>query len=349
MSVLVSNDQEVLCSLKKERNRLRELEIVNETANHILHDDPDPVVRFRLLRDVKKALPDTNTLIHARQEMSKSQWILELINEQMEDGSWGRFHSAMKTKGKIVTTEAAVERGLALGLEASDPIFCTTINYLSRLLEGAVDFPDPAERNDRWATGKQPFAAATLARICPTLPILAKTWKLWCTIAERTFASGKYDEEAEVRAHEALTGASVKDSYLVLNNRYQLALLGSHAEKLPKAVESALFDWVWHKSDGVGYLEIPLANRPRRFTAGMLDRLFTSLEILSCFPSWREQGKSMVDWLWEQRNSEGLWDFGPRASMTVYFPLSESWRRKQQRQHDWTTRVLILLREYHDF
>jgi hypothetical protein len=254
----------------------------------------------------------------------------------------------MKTKGKIVTTEAAVERGLALGLEASDPTFHTAINYLSRLLEGTVDFPDPPERNNRWATGKQLFAAATLARICPTLPILDKTWELWATIAEQTFVSGRYDPEAEIRAHETLTGASVKDSYLVLNNRYQLALLGSRAAKLPKAVENALVEWVWHKNDSVGYLEIPLANLPRRFAPGMLDRLFTSLEILSYFPSWHGFADNIIDWLWKQRNSEGLWDFGPRASMSVYFPLSENWRKVKHRQHDWSTRVLAILRNFYD-
>jgi hypothetical protein len=286
-------------------------------------------------------------LIHAKQEMLKSRWILELENKRRADGSWGRFHSAMKTKGNAITTEAAVERGLALGLEDSDQIFLATTNYLSGLLDGTVYFPDPPERNNRWATGKQLFAAATLARISSTLPILDKTWELWATIAEHTFASGRYNPEAEIRAHQMLTGASVKDSYLVLNNRYQLALLGSRAAKLPKAVEYALVDWVWHKDDGVGYLEVPLANLPSRLTAGILDRLFTSLEILSYFPSWRRFANNVIDWLWKQRNSEGFWDFGPRASMSVYFPLSENWRTAEKRRNDWTTRVLALLRNYY--
>ncbi len=254
----------------------------------------------------------------------------------------------MKSKGKTVTTEAAVERGLALGLEASDQIFHRTISYLTSLLEGKAEFPDPPERNNRWATGTQLFTAATLARICPALPILNKPWELWATIAEHTFASGKYNSEAEVRAHEILTGASVRNSYLVLSGRYQLAFLGSRATLLPKALEDALVDWAWHKKDGIGYLEIPLANPPSRFTAGMLDRFFTSLELLSCFPSWRKHAESLVGWLWAQRDSEGLWDFGPRASMSAYFPLSKSWWRSRSRQHDWSTRVLGLLKRFYE-
>ena len=327
-------------------DRLKRFETIEETAHRILQEKPDPVVRFRLLRDVLRLPPDTDMLDNARREMLLSQQILELKNEQKEDGSWGRFHSAIRTKGRIETTEAAVERGLALGLEASDPVFRITISYLSSLLEGSIDFPDPPERNNRWATGKQLFAASTLARICPTLPILDKAWELWATIAKHAFNSGEYDQEAEIQAHQMLTGASVKDSYLVLNNRYQLALLGSRAKKLPRTLENALVNWVWHRTDGVGYLEIPLSNSPILFTSGMLDRLFTSHELLSYFPSWHGLAGNVVDWLWEQRNGEGFWDFGPRASMSCYFPLSNSWRRKLDRQNDWSVRALALLRKY---
>jgi hypothetical protein len=321
---------------------------IEETAHQVLQDAPDPIVRFRLLRDVIKTLPDSDILSIARQEVLSSRWVADLKNKQKEDGGWGRFHSAMKTKDKVATTEAAVERGLALGLEASDPTFQASIEYLSRLLEGRIDFPDPPERNSRWETGKKLFVSATLARICPTLRILDETWDLWATIAEHTFASGRYNNEAEIRAHEMLTGADVKDSYLVLSNRYQLALLGSRASRLPRTIENALVNWVWHKSDGVGYLEIPLANAPSRYTAGMLDRLFTSLELLSCFPSALRLADSLIDWLWKQRNSEGLWDFGPRASFSVCFPLSHSWRTVRQRQHDWSTRVLVLLKRFYE-
>jgi len=328
---------------------MTELELIEDLAFRILRDGCGPVVRFRLLRDVLRVSSGSDELVDAQREMLKSRWVLELEGEQRDDGGWGRFHSAMKSEGKIATTEAAVERGLALGLEASDPVFRSAVGYLSGLLEGSADFPDPPEHNDRWSAGKRLFVASTLARICPTSPILDKTWGLWAEIAERAFSSGRYDSEAEIRAHQMLTGASVKDSYLVLSNRYQLALLGSRASKLSRSLESALVDWVWHKEDGVSYLEIPLSNLSQRFTAGMLDRLFTSLELLSCFPSWRGRNASnVIAWLWASRNSEGFWDFGPRASMSIYFPLSESWRTRKQRQHDWSTRVLSLLRNFYN-
>jgi len=280
--------------------------------------------------------------------MLKSRWVLELKHEQREDGSWGRFHSmGVKAKGKIKTTEVGVRRGLALGLDAADPIFRDTVRYLTRLIQGSTDFPDPPERNDRWPTGKQLFVAATLAQIQPDLQILDEAWNLWANIARRTFASGAYDRDAEIRVHRELTGASVKDSYLLLDNQYTLSLLGSRATRLPNDTEKALVEWVWHKGSGVGYLGVSLFSPPHHLTLGALDRWFTSLELLSCFPSWCGLAKDVVDWLWAQRNQEGFWGFGPRASMSFYFPLSESWRRKSSRQCDWSTRVLALLRKYY--
>jgi hypothetical protein len=34
----------------------------------------------------------------------------------------------------------------------------------------------------------------------------------------------------------------------------------------------------------------------------------------------------MLNRLWEQRNKEGLWDFGSQIASNVDFPLPDSWR-----------------------
>ncbi len=334
---------------KEDKNCMKELKLIKEIAEQILAENPDPIVRFRLLRDVLKEPSDTDQVVQARRKMLKSHWILELKREQKKNGGWGRFHSKNhKAKRKIKTTEFGVKRGLALGLEATDPIFRDTVSYLTRLVQGAIDFPDPPERNDRWHTGVQLFIASTLAQIQPDLPILNEVWTLWANIARRTLASGTYNPETEVRVHRELTGASVKNSYLVLNNQYTLSLLGSRAAQLPNNIEKALVSWVWHNEDGVGYLDVPLFRPPCHSTPGTLDRWFTSIELLSYFPSWCQFAKDVINWLWTQKDQEELWDLGPRASTSYYFPLSESWRKRQNRLYDWSTRVLALLRKYYD-
>jgi hypothetical protein len=322
-----------------------EPDLVHEIAGRILAGDPDPVVRFRLLRDVLARPPDSPELAQAQRDLSTSRWVRELEREQREDGSWGRFHSRdSQARRKIPTTEVGVERALALGLDVSHPILSKAARYLVGLIEGPLaDFPDPPEKNDRWPTGVQLFTAATLALVQPDHPVLDEVWNLWLSIAQRTFAGGRYDARAEIQAHRELTGATVRDSYLVLSGKYQLALLGARPGVLPRDMAKALLDWVWHKEDGIGYLGVRLFSPDDYLNTWNLDRWLVSLGLLSHFPGWREQAGDAIRWLWDRRTPAGLWDFGPKTSVR----LSETWRKEPARQFDWTTQVLVLLQHYY--
>jgi len=324
-----------------------ELDTIAQTAERILNADPDPVVRFRLLRDVLNHPPDTKQLQEAGERLETSRWVRQLGDEQWSDGSWGRLHSRDSgARQKIPNTEAGVERALALGLDADHPVLRRASRYIVCVLDGTIKLRDRAEKNDRWPTGWRLFAASTLAQIQPHHPVLDSIWELWLTVARRTFASGAYDLQAEIRCHRELTGASVADSYLALNNKYTITLLGSRADALPRDLEAALFDWVWHNEGGVRYLGETPGIVPGSLQAAKLDRWLRCLELLSSFPSWGCRAQGAIRWLWEQQAGDGLWDFG-RAANSVCLPLSESWHRHTARPFDWTTRVLHLLRRYH--
>ncbi len=323
--------------------------VIKETANRILEQNPGVVVRYRLLRDVLGEETSDPKLLNAKEDLGESKWVQELGSEQWEDGGWGRFHSRnTRLKQKVITTEVGVERGLALGLDSSHPLMQKASAHILAIMEGDVQFPDTPELNDRWDTGMQMFLASTLSLINPTHPALNEVRNLWIEIARRTFQSGVYCERDEINAHADLTGATVKDSYLVLDNKYALNILGSIHGTLLEETELALLQWLWNKMDGIGYLEIPL-NRPPPQKPGPFDRWLVSLEMLSrLFPNWERFSQSSIEWLWTQRNEAGYWDFGPRPSSIVTLPLSDSWRNKRNRLFDWTNRILILLRQYYD-
>jgi len=271
--------------------------LIHEIAGRILAGDPDPVVRFRLLRDVLARPLDSPELVQARHDLSTSRRVQELAREQREDGSWGRFHSMdSQARQKLLTTEMGVERALALGLDVSHPILSKAARYLVGLLEGPLaDFPDPPEKNDRWATGVRLFNAATLALVQPDHPVLDEVWHLWLSAAQRTFASGRYDAGAKIQAHRELTGATVQGSYLVLSGKYQLALLSARPGALPRELEKVLLDWVWHKKDGIGRLGVRLSSSDGYLNTWNLDRWFASLGLLSRFPGWQEQAEDAIE------------------------------------------------------
>lgn len=171
---------------------------------------------------------------------------------------------------------------------------------------------------------------------------------LWAEIARRTFQSGSYNAENENAAHRALTGASVANSYLRLNGRYQLCLLGASAGLLPTAVVQAWMRWLWEKPEGIGYLTVTLRGEPPTKVAAF-DRWLASLEMLADFFQLSAPFmEPAIQWLWEQRRPPGYWDFGLRPASSVFLPLSDGWRERDFRKLDWTTRILILLRKHYE-
>ncbi len=318
-------------------------------ARDLLLLDPQPAVRHLLLRDVLGKAHDSPEAREARTSLGRSGSVMDLAAAQKRDGGWGAFHSAGGRTGRgIATTEAGVERALALGLDPAHPILLKASAHILDLLNGKMPFPDRLEKNDRWDTGVRLFAASTLSLIRPGHHALDYDRSLWGEIARRAFQSGTYREEDEINAHARLTGATVRSSYLVLNGKYQLNILGSVPGTLSGELESALLTWIWDRPHGIGYLSMPLRSIPPD-APGQIDRWLASLELLSrCFPGWCRLAGPQVEWLWGCRDDRGFWDFGPGPSTGPRMPISDNWRKRRDRIFDWTTRVLILLSRYHE-
>ncbi|MBN2227269.1 MAG: hypothetical protein JW763_07870, partial [candidate division Zixibacteria bacterium] len=145
------------------------LEKIEQTAMRLLADNPDPVVRFRTLRDLLQRTPDDPELQTAGRDLAKSANVRLLLEEQEADGSWGRFHSQnIKIKRNIPTTELGVMRALALGLDRQQKPLKKAVKYIVSVLDGDLPFPDRAENNPRWPIGSKLFPATVLALIDPS-------------------------------------------------------------------------------------------------------------------------------------------------------------------------------------
>jgi hypothetical protein len=313
-------------------------------ASALLEKQPVPAAHLRLLRDVLFLEQDQEEVRAVFMLACQSRQVHLLEDEQRPDGSWGAFHSrSTASKQKIPSTEVAVERAICLGLHREHPVLARAKEYILSIMRGEIRFPDYHEKNDRWPTGMRLFLASTISQIDPSHEILDWDRSLWREIAIRTFQSGNYCVEDEIQAHKSLTGATVKDSYLRINNRHTLNILGSRRELLPPAVEGGLLDWLWNHDQGIGYLGVPLAEEPPRPRSGPLDRWFTSQEmIIRLFHRAASNVSLWIDWIWNQKDSEALWDFGSRSASSAFFPLAEDWKKKNNRKIDWSTRVLLL-------
>lgn len=266
-----------------------------------------------------------------------------LIEEQPKNGECERFHSMDSgSRARIRTTEQGVARALSLGPTSRDPVLRRPVVYLEKLLRGETGFPDPAEKNDRWPAGCELFVASTLADIEPGNALLGTTYTRWIEIAERTFASGRYNEDDELAAHVSLTGAStMRDSYLVLSNKYAVGLLGHVQARLTEATEPLLVGWLL-SLPGLRYIGIPASRALKSLHGGAVGGWIHTHLILSRFPSWPRLATSQMVELAALCDEEGLWDLGPGSRLQI----SESWRRRLNRKIDSSVCALLLLKRW---
>ncbi|MDD5263911.1 MAG: hypothetical protein PHU43_03650 [Candidatus Bipolaricaulis sp.] len=323
-------------------SRLRKDDL-RAVAVQVLRREPDPPVRVRLLRDVLGASPDDPRLRAARESLKDSPHVRLLMTEQHDDGSWGRLHSRdTHAATSVPTTEWAVERAVALGVDRDHPTLRSAADYLAAVVTGHAVPSDPPERNDRWPTGVTLFAASTLALVDSEHPALDPIWALWHEIARRALAGGTFDPTAEAAAHRDLTGASVRATYLTLANRYTVTLLAARGDRMDPHVRATLYRWLWNHPTGLGYFEAPPAVPPSGgATSGFIERWIWTHEILARLATHAAVGP-ILDALETSRRSDGLWDLGPRASFASALPLSSTWRGKDARAVDWTARILAL-------
>jgi hypothetical protein len=312
---------------------------IESLGRRLLEGQPNAIIRYRLLRDVLRLSPGSTDLVTARSQMLSHPCVKELASEQHPDGTWGRFHSMDSTvKAHFPTSEIAIHRALALGLDKDTPVLARAVEFMQKVLEGKAAWSDRVEKSEGWTTRVEAVTAGTLAQVDPAHPAIRPVWEYWVEIARRCFPKRAFDPDAEWKAQKDLRGLGIH----YLPSRYVLTLLGARSAHLPAALDRQIVDWIWNDPQGISYLGADLQH-PQPFH---IFHWLESLEILLRFQCWHEVAGEALDRLWDQRNTDGLWDFGAKVSKSFYFPLSDDWRKAGNRSVDHSTRVLALLRQF---
>jgi len=317
------------------------LKDVQNAAYQVLNAEPDPVTKFRLINEVLRLPGNSQEFQKAHFALAQSKWVQQLQNTQLPDGSWGRFHS-QDTKVKTVfrTTEEAIDRAFSLGLTPDHPALARAKAYIENVLAGRTHITDWEEKNDAWPILIQIILAGKLAEIDASNPAFERWWEYMAEVARQSFSSGSFCEANEIQAYLHLSGIHVKRSFL--QSRYAIAVLS--ARSLSHKLEHALVEWLWHKPDGMSYLQVPLSKpKPEKMPYWL-----KSMNILHHFPSWRDVSLNTLEQFWKARDKRGWWDFETPLAMCRDFPISEDWRQPLKRKIDYSTCMLVVLRRYFD-
>ncbi|MFX0206643.1 MAG: hypothetical protein ACFFDT_11710 [Candidatus Hodarchaeota archaeon] len=332
---------------------------IQNIAERILEDSPDPAIQVRLFRDILGKNRNDAELIEAESRIDDNKWVQILRNDQWEDGSWGRFHTEdTSLKQKVPTTQVGVTRAIDLGLDETHPIIQKVTSYIVGILNNSIKPRDVVPKGigrNLWDSLINKIVAASMVEINPNHPILNDYFDLWSRIIQKSFPYNSYDKQNQISAfleileinYDKLSTRFKKrikeGKELTINDVYTVNLLSTQVHKLNPELEKAFFRRVWNL--GIGYLNVDLRSSPSGFIGtSTFTRWLRSLEVLKPYPSWKTHIEEIFEWLWDNQTKNGLWDFGKVPSTNRSIRLSSSWRKPSARIHDWTTRILLLLK-----
>lgn len=274
-----------------------------------------------------------------------SHWAKQVIALQNEDGSWGRqFHTLSVPTGKYpLTTEQALRRLMVLGFDINDVPIRKAVDYMTVCLRGERKMDDSWEKTHNWPLFTKLMLSAWIHIFEPDNELALVFAKRWANVIEKAFMNGAYNHEeylsAYTREFESKPKGGREKDFACF---YQVSLLTG---TLSPDIESLMLDYILSKPDGVYYMySDPLNVLPHDFASRKTSWYLTALELLAGYESGKGKLRFAIDWLNKNKDINGQWDLGTKANDGVYFPISESWRKPDDRKQDCTERISRLLK-----
>ena len=273
-----------------------------------------------------------------------NKWVQQIVDLQHEDGSWGCFHTlSQPTKAQPMTTEQALRRLRILGLTRDDEPIARAIAYMEQNLKQPFPTVFHEKKHDSKTYGDL-MLATWIKLFDPDNKAALVTANKWAKIINSAFQDEAYSNERYVSAYEAEfvkmnPKAGCLASFVVF---YQLALLPG---LLSPKVESAMLDYVLSHERGIVYIyNSPVNVMPEVFASKNASRYLSAMELLAAYDSAPNKLGFVVKWLLANRDADGLWDMSAVVKDGIHFPLSDSWRKPEDRRRDCTERITRLIK-----
>ncbi|MDD4124862.1 MAG: hypothetical protein PHW77_03955 [Eubacteriales bacterium] len=319
----------------------------NKTAMRLYDFCEYPAVRYKILFHLLDKPYDDKELTALRPAFLASDIVEELYREQDRNGGWGKFQSKdYSAKDKFPTSMTAINRCLYIGLtiEDRDILLCAN-EYLESLLNGTAreKFRNTNERVIPWNAAS---FCNLIEAVKPYNEVCDNTYFDWHYIAGRAFEDGEYSYERERAAqHEVFW---TREERLV---PMQTELLLKRRDQIPSELENAMLRHYGEHANQHGYFwqETP-TKLPENFVYNKTRRWFATFNYINQFRGSALYLADSVNWLMENRNADGLWDWGTQVKdpwgYFGYFSTGKS--NGHNRVVDCTVEILSFLKKYLD-
>lgn len=273
-----------------------------------------------------------------------TKWAEKLLESQKEDGSWGYFHTLSMPAGGQVTTEQALRRLMILGFDIRDSAIEKAVAYMSDCLSGKKQLPDRREKTHDWDLFTDLMLSTWIRKFTLLDEHANRIAGQWTKLLTRAFSEGEFSSESYAAGFFDLFGKKLYgDRFLDFVSFYQVSLL---AGTLDIKTENLLVDYILSHKSGIYYVygkPLDSQHLPVVFSGKEASHYIGAMELLADYRNSLSQLKFVADWLNANRNENGAWDLGSHANDKVYFPLSDNWRKRADREADCTWRIQRLL------
>lgn len=273
------------------------------------------------------------------------KWAKQILDSRDDEGMWGTFHTLSQSVGnRVITTEQAIRRLRILGFTKEDEPIRLVLDRMCLCVSGRKKIDHYYEKTHDWALFEKLMLSAWIRIFEPENEIAVDVARQWGRIAQKAFNSGKYNRDDDIAAFTSQFGRKPKSGFETgFGMFYHAALLKGI---LPPATESLLLDYYLSRSGGIYYIYDKCLNvLPEVFASKKTSWYLAAIELLAGYGQAQEKLGFVVEWLDSKKDENGQWDLGAAVKDGVYFPLSDSWRKRDYRIADCTERITNLLRQ----
>lgn len=275
----------------------------------------------------------------------RGKWASQILDSRNGEGMWEVFHSlSQPTNKKVLTTEQAIRRLRILGFTKEDEAIQIVLERMCLCVSGRKKIDDYSEKTHDWPLFERLMLSAWIRLFDPENSIALEVAGQWAYIVEKAFSSGQYNKNDDIEAFYKQFGRKPKSSFETgFGMFYHVALLQG---VLNSATERLLLDYYISRAEGIYYVyDKCLGKLPKTFASKETSHYLAAVEALADYPQAKEKLSFVANWLISNKNECGSWDLGASVKDGVYFPLADSWRRKELRISDCAERISNLLQK----
>ena len=322
-------------------------EVFRETVMRLYDYCEYPAARYKILYRLLDTPYDDAELTRFRPDFLKSDIVEELHQEQDYDGGWGKLQSKdYSAKDKFPTSMVAVNRCLYIGLTIEDrDILMLAYEYLEEFLKGTSK-EKLYNKNERAVPWQTASICETIEAIKPYNELCDRTYGEWLYIATRAYENGEYSYERDCAAQHELFWT--KEARLI---PLQFGLLLKRREEVSPELEASMLHHHGKHAYHHGYFWDKTPEKlPENFVSDKTRRWFNTFNYINQFRGSAVYLADAVSWLMENRNADGLWDWGTQTKDPWgYFGYFSTTRNhKHNRVVDCSMEVLSFLKTYLD-